>query len=60
LPRPSRVEFTISLYREAQSWPELANQLGIHALGVELPIAFFANLSAKRRLSRAGATMQPA
>jgi hypothetical protein len=41
-------------------WPQLANQLGIHALGVGLPIALFANLSAKRRLSRESGTMRAA
>ena len=42
------------------AWPQLANQLGIHALGVGLPIALFANLSAKRRLSRDSGRMQAA
>lgn len=41
-------------------WPQLANQIGIHAVGVGLPIALFANLSAKRRLSRESGTMRAA
>ena len=30
------------------AWPQLVNQLGIHALGVGLPIAWFASRSARR------------
>lgn len=30
------------------AWPQLANQLGIHALGVGLPIAWFARRSAQK------------
>jgi hypothetical protein len=30
------------------AWPQFANQLGIHALGVGLPIAYFAARSARR------------
>lgn len=35
------------------AWPLLINQLGIHAIGVGLPIALWASLSARRALSAA-------
>jgi hypothetical protein len=31
------------------AWPQFANQLGIHALGIGLPIALMATASARRR-----------
>ena len=36
------------------SWPQLANQLGIHMLGVGLPIALLASRSARQGFERAG------
>ena len=39
---------TFSRPNRIPAWPFLLNQLGIHALGVGLPIAFFASRSARR------------
>ncbi len=39
---------TFSRPNTLPAWPLLANQLGIHALGVGLPIALFASRSASR------------
>ena len=38
------------------AWPQLLNQLGIHALGVGLPIALIARRSARRRARAIGST----
>jgi 4-amino-4-deoxy-L-arabinose transferase-like glycosyltransferase len=39
---------TFSRPNRIPAWPFLINQLGIHAIGVGLPIAFFASRSARR------------
>jgi hypothetical protein len=39
---------TFSRPNTIPAWPLLINQLGIHAIGVGLPIAFFASRSARR------------
>lgn len=39
---------TFSRPNKIPAWPFLLNQLGIHAIGVGLPIAFFASRSARR------------
>jgi len=39
---------TFSRPNRIPAWPLLLNQLGIHAIGVGLPIAFFASRSARR------------
>jgi 4-amino-4-deoxy-L-arabinose transferase-like glycosyltransferase len=48
---------TFSRPNRIPAWPLLINQLGIHAIGVGLPIAFFASRSALN--SRAGTRSGP-